>query len=334
MGVTIKDVAREAGVAVSTVSRVLNNSGYTSPETHKRITEVANRLGYVPNSSARSLITQKTFMIGVILPDLFGEFYSEVIRGIDQTLQHHNYRLLLSSSHNNNAEIAATLKAMHGSVDGLIVMFPEMEAKPLKETLPGDLPTVMLNCVVHEKRFDSVTIDNYKGAYLLVKHLIDCGHDRIAIITGGESNRDAMERLEGYRDAIRDAKLTYMKAFAGGFTQLSGYDAAKTLLKENKRPSAVFASNDTMAVGVMRAFREEGLEVPRDIAVGGFDDIPIVQYLNPPLTTVRFPIREMGERAVLCLIRAIEKGRDVERSHMVLPVELVVRESCGYTVNK
>ena len=332
MRATIKDVARDAGVAISTVSRVLNNSGPVSESTRKRIMDSVERLGFVPNKSASNLVTQKTHMIGVILPDLYGEFYSEVIRSLDQTAQTYGYNVILSSSQNNQAEVEAALKPMQGSVDGLIVMYPNVNALLDKNSFPVDIPLVLLHNRASDDRFYSITVDNFGGAHAMVNHLIQVGHQRIAIIKGEDSNIDAIERLRGYNEAIKAAGLDYRTVFGGDFTQNSGYEAARQILSSSPMPTAVFASNDAMAIGAMSAFREAGLSIPEDIAIAGFDDIPIAKYLSPPLTTIRFSIKKMGELAVQNLIGAMAPLGQEAAKQELLPAELVVRQSCGSTI--
>lgn len=331
MGITIKDVAREAGFAISTVSRVLNNSGPVSDATRQRVESAAEALGYVPHSAARSLITNKTHNIGILLPDLHGDFYSEVIRGIDQTAQQHNYNILVSSSHNVQSEIEAALRVMRGRVDGLLVMSPDINAEALAKNLPADLPVILLNCSVEGTAYDAINIDNYQGAYMLTSHLIAQGHRRIAIIKGADGNADAEERLRGYRAALADHDCPSSPDLecTGDFREASGYAAAQDLLRHDVQPTAVFASNDAMAAGAMSAFREAGLRVPEDIAVGGFDGIPIGQYLNPPLTTIDIRISEVGRHAIERLLEAISNENQHQRRQEIMPTTLVVRESCG-----
>lgn len=332
MGVTIKDVARQAGVAVSTVSRMLNNSGPVSAEARQRIRTAAKALGYVPNASARSLITSKTYVLGVLLPDLYGEFYSELIRGIDQAAQQHHYHILVSSSHNARSDIEAVLQVMHGRVDGLLVLFPDIDAAALKASLPTDLPVVLLNCYVDGVLFDALGVDNYGGAYAMVTHLIGLGHRRIAIIKGETTNVDAQERLRGYRTALQDHGIALLDELEldGDFTESAGYRAGQAVARLDPHPTALFASNDAMAVGAMSALHDVGLRVPDDVAVGGFDDIPVARYLHPPLTSVRVSISDMGARAITRLIEAVTHNGDREKKQEVLPTTLVVRASCGY----
>lgn len=331
MGVTIKEVAREAGVSIATVSRVFNDSGPVGDETRRRIVDAAQRLRYIPNGAARSLITSRTMTLGVLLPDLFGEFFSEVIRGIDQTAQQHRYHLLLSSSHSERAEIEAALQAMEGRVDGLIVMYPGLDVDALRNTVSERLPVVLLNCRIEGGAFDSIIVDNYGGAYAMTEHLVRQGHRRIALITGGSQNYDAAERARGYRAALRDggAEWSAELEVEGTFTDVSGYEAARRLLTLAPRPTAVFASNDAMAIGALSAFREAGLHVPDDIAVAGFDDIPIAAYVMPRLTTVHVPISELGVRAMERLVEAVRRENHHARRQDVVPTTLVLRDSCG-----
>jgi len=328
---TIKDVAREAGVSVATVSRVFNESGPVSEDTRRRIREVATRLQYTPHAGARSLITSKTSTIGVLLPDLYGEFFSEVIRGMDQTAQRHGYHLLVSGSHDAKDEIEAALVAMRGRVDGVIAMSPHLDPPALIANVPPSLPVVLLNCPVDGDDYDALTIENRSGAYAMVRHLADLGHRAIAIIGGAEGNYDASERLAGYRDAMRDLGLERRAEWEvpGDFTEASGYRAIAPLLALADRPAAIFAANDAMAIGALSALREAGLRVPDDIAVAGFDDIPLARYMSPPLSSVHVAIAELGARGVETLLHAIDSKNTHTRAHQRLPTALVIRRSCG-----
>jgi LacI family transcriptional regulator len=331
MPATIRDVARAAGVSVATVSRVFNNSGPVHEETRARVREVAGALRYSPNSAARSLITAKSNTIGVLLPDLYGEFFSEVIRGIDQTAQQDGYHVLVSSSHETQERIEGAIRAMRGRVDGLIVMSPDIDGPTLAANLPESLPVVLLNCAVDGTSYDAISVDNFGGAYAMVRHLLSTGGTRVAIITGSSRNYDARERLRGYRAALRDAGAEQQEGWeiAGDFTETGGYRAARALAALSPRPTAVFAANDAMAIGALSAFREVGLQVPEDIAVAGFDDIPMARYMSPPLTSVHVEISELGARAMGVLLAAVHEKNRHERQRVVLPTTLVVRQSCG-----
>lgn len=328
MGITIKEVAREAGVSIATVSRVFNESGPVNDDTREKILDVARRLRYTPHGGARSLITSKTNTLGVLLPDLYGEFFSEVIRGIDHAARQAGYHVLLSSSHNDVDEIEVAMKAMRGRVDGVIVMYPDVNARLLERNLSDSMPVVLLNCELQGEGYLSINIDNYGGAFKMVEHLTAAGHRRIAMIKGAENNFDAAERLRGYRAAMAENGAEALE-IDGDFTEASGFSAAETLLGRDPRPTAIFAANDSMAIGALSAVRQCGLRVPRDVAIAGFDDIPMAGYINPPLTSVHVPINELGGRAIARLIEAVtgKTGRD-ENGEM-LPTTLVIRESCG-----
>jgi len=331
MNITIKEVAARAGVSIATVSRVINNSGVVHQQTRDAIMLAATELQYVPNVSARNLSRSKTDTIGLLLPDLHGEFFSEVIRGVDQTAQQSHHHLIVSSSHNKKSEIEAALHLMRGRVDGMIIMSPQIDAHTLHANIPRSMPVVLLNCFVEGNSFDSINIDNFSGASTMVSHLIGHGHRRIAIITGSHSNYDADQRLYGYRKAMLEAGIAGddLIEIAGDFTEEAGYAAAKEIVALSPRPTAIFASNDSMAIGAIGALREAGIKVPGDIAVAGFDDIPISRYIRPPLSSVHVPIAELGEHAMQRLLMAIDKKNNYVKQHTALPASLAIRESCG-----
>jgi LacI family transcriptional regulator len=330
--ITIKDVARAAGVSVATVSRVQNGSALVKETTRRRVGEVAERMGYTPNGAARSLITSRTNTLGVLLPDLYGEFFSEVIRGIDQAAQRHGHHLLVSSSHDDRSAVETALRSMRGRVDGLIVMWPDLDEAGVP-SLPAGFPVVLLNAPFGPYGFDVITVANYDGAYAMVDHLLDLGHRRIAIIKGIEGNADAAERLRGYRGALASAGLGAAAIeVAGLFDEASGFRAANELLRRQIRPSAIFAANDAMAIGALSALRQAGLRVPDDMALAGFDDIPMARYLDPPLSSVHVDISALGEHATLRLLAAVRSKEKHQPRAETLPTTLVLRRSCGAAV--
>jgi LacI family transcriptional regulator len=333
---TIKDVAREARVSVATVSRVFSGRGPVRAATERRIRDIAERLRYLPHAGARSLITSKTSTVGVILPDLYGEFFSEVIRGMDQAARRRGYHLLLSSSHGDRAEVETALAAMRGRVDGLIAMSPHLDADLLAAKLPAALPVVLLNSAHQGDDYHTLSIDNRRGAHAMVRHLIGLGHKHIAIIRGPVGNYDAAERLKGYRSALKEAGLGANPAFEiiGDFNEGSGYRATRELLALGRRPTAIFASNDVMAIGALSAIREAGLRVPADVAVAGFDDIPLARYMSPPLSSVHVAISELGERAVDKLLPVLDGEEDWHPSRERLPTHLVIRTSTAVKPNE
>jgi len=330
VAVTIKDVARGARVSVASVSRALNGHTNVTDQTRQRIMRVAEELRYVPHGAARSLITRRTQTIGALLPDLHGEFFSELIRGVDLAARARGLHLLVSSSHGDASEAAAALRAMQGRVDGMLVMSPHVDASFLRNHLPVGLPIVLLNTPIKGQHYAALNIDNFGGAYAMVRHLVERGHRRIALIAGPENNFDAAERLRGYRSAMEKfAPASPVQVLPGDFTEESGYRAGKQLLELKVRPQAVFAANDIMAAGCLFALREVGVRVPQDVALAGFDDIPIAHFVSPPLTTVRVRIADLGARALGRLVAIIEDA-PAERDQMqMVDTELVVRQSCG-----
>jgi len=331
MAVTIRDVAREAGVSVATVSRVLNDSGPVRESTRQRVREAARRLHFSPNTTARSLSTSQTKTLGVLLPDVYGEFFSEIMRGIDQQARRRGFHVLLSGAHNEAAEVEAAVHAMRGRVDGLILMAAELDPEVLERSLPDRVPVVLINADHDASRFNTINVDNYGGAAAMTRHLLGLGHREIRLICGSASNRDATERRRGFEDTLWRAGITPRPEWIlpGDFTEASGYAATEQLLREVPRPTAIFAANDSMAVGALSAARSAGLRVPEDVAVVGFDDVPIARYVNPALTTVRVAISKLGACAAERLFEAIRAQNRHDRKHELQPTELVIRSSCG-----
>ena len=327
MSVTIKDVAREAAMSVATVSRALNDHDSVTRETRDHIRAIAKRLRYVPHGAARSLITRRTETLGVVLPDLYGEFFSELIRGIDAAAREHGLHLLVSSSHGSASETGAALRALSGRVDGILIMSPHAPTANLADDLPVSTPVVLMNTRSNDEEYLSLAIDNHGGAWKMVEHLADTGYRRIALIGRPADYVDAQERLRGYREALAHfAKGTVAQVLDGDFSEESGHAAGLVIAAMKPRPDAVFAANDMMALGCLRAFRDAGVRVPQDIAVAGFDDIPIARFVSPGLTTMRVNIAELGGRAARALIASLT-GPPPPATHQVLAPDLVVRAS-------
>jgi LacI family transcriptional regulator len=267
----------------------------------------------------------------MLLPDLYGEFFSEVIRGVDQAAQREGFHLLVSSARADGPSLESALRSMRGRVDGLIVMSPDLDAGASRRSLPHGFPVVMLNCPPNDAGYDSIGIANYEGALAMTRHLARQGHTRIAIIKGAEGNFDAAERLRGFRAVVKELGLDARPALelAGDFSEASGHAAALRIMALPDRPTAVFAANDGMAVGALSAFRESGLRVPQDIALGGFDDIPLARYVEPALSSVHVPINTLGDHATACLLARLREAEVTESRREVLATTLVVRRSCG-----
>ena len=330
MAVTIKDVAREARVSVASVSRALNGSANVTEITRRRILGVAERLRYVPHSAARSLITRRTQTVGALLPDLFGEFFSELIRGIDLAARARGLHLLVSSSHGHSSEAAAALRAMQGRVDGVLVMSPHVDAAFLSQHLAQALPAVLINTPVRDSQYPTLNIDNYGGAFAMTQHLIERGFRSIAFVTGPDGNFDASERLRGFNDAVaRSDERIDVQVLRGDFTEESGISIGQRLCESRARPRAVFAANDTMAIGILLALNEGGVHVPDDIALAGFDDIPISRFVNPPLTTVRVRIADLGRSALEQLVLQLDMPEAISPAEQKPSCDIVVRASCG-----
>ena len=335
MATTIRDVARQAGVSVATVSRALNGRSNVTPRTRDRVLGVVAQLRFVPSSAARSMITRRTHTVGALLPDLHGEYFSELIRGIDLAARARGLHLLVSSSHGDAVEAAAALRAMNGRVDGLLIMSPHANADFLWGNLSTDLPAVLMNTRLAGGTHPSFAVDNHAGAHAMVQHLVERGHRRIAFIAGPESNFEAQERLRGYRDAMAELLPGESEqVLQGDFTQESGFRAGSHVVALTLRPTAVFASNDMMAIGCLSALNAAGLRIPGDIALAGFDDIPISRYVNPPLTTVRARIAELGGLALERLASAIEEPHRSSIEHQTLRADLVVRQSTAAPVKR
>ena len=330
---TIRDVARVAGVSIATVSRVYNGSSRVSDETRSKVRSVAAKMDYWPNGAARSLTTSRTHSLGVLLPDLYGEFFSEVIRGIDHAARREKYQILVSSSHADNEALIAAARSMHGRIDGLIAMAPDAVSTAAIKQIAKNFPVVLLNPRVEVEGCGAISIANYEGSHTMVRHLISLGHKRIAMLTGPSGNVDSEERVRGYRAALVEAGIEPESRYevAGDFVESSGYARAADFLALSPRPTAVFAANDYMAIGLLSALREAGLRVPEDIAVTGFDNIAISQYVTPALTTVHVDAYELGDRAVGQWLQAIEGEDHQPARHETLPASLVIRRSCGST---
>ncbi len=310
-------------MSVATVSRTLNGFETVAQSTRDRVLQAAGELDYVPHSGARALSTRRTDTIGVLLPDLHGEFFSELIRGIDLAARARGLHLLLSSSHGDLAEASAALRSMRSRVDSVIVMMPNAGEQPLARSGDARLPMVLIGSPGAAGGKASFIIDNFAGALAITEHLASSARRRIAFVTGPSDNFEASERLRGYRAAVQRFGATEW-ILDGDFSEESGRRAAEQLVR-GYRPDAIFCANDMMAVGCLEALREAGIAVPDDVALAGFDDIPIARYVNPPLTTAAVPIAEIGRQALECCADAIA-GLETEGQRSFQP-RLVVRAS-------
>lgn len=321
---TIRDVARLAEVSVASASRAMNGHGSVTPETRDKVLAAARLLRFVPHSGARSLSTKRTDTVGLVLPDLYGEFFSELIRGVDLAARSRGLHLLVSNSHGDAEEAVVAMRSMRGRVDGLLVMSPHVDGVALADNIDDGLPIVLMNTDAAGDRFPAFRVDNFGGAHAVTRHLIETGRRRIAHIAGPAENYEARERRRGYESALAGAQAPLV--IEGDFTEDSGRRAATELVTGSIRPDAIFAANDMMAVGCLLALRETGLGVPEDVAVAGFDDIPLARLIDPPLTTARIQISELGRSALERLALSIE-GAEADASLQTAQPELVIRRS-------
>ncbi|MCL4265921.1 MAG: LacI family transcriptional regulator [Anaerolineae bacterium] len=327
--ITIIDVAKEAGVSYSTVSRVVNNKSYVKPETRDKVTQAMNRLGYQVNLQARSLAGGNSHVIGLLVHNMSTQYMSEIFRGIDDVLAAHNYELMLYTTHRRMTKESTYVNMMaRGLADGLLIVLPRQPEAYIESLRARDFPYVLIDQVGIDENDVSVTATNFQGGYEATSHLIALGHRRIGKITGWMDMIGARDRLDGYKAALadHDVPLDPQLIVIGDFEKSSGYRGAATLLNLAEPPTAIFASNDVMAQGALELLRECGRHVPQDMSLIGFDDIPLAAILSPPLTTLRQPMVEMGRRATQMLLDWISNPEQKPTS-VTLPTELVQRES-------
>ena len=328
--VTIIDVAHKAGVSYATVSRVINNEDYVKPATRERVMLAINDLGYVANRQARSLRGGRTNTIGLLVRDLGTGYIGEIARGIDAELANREYDLMLYTTHGRELKESTYVQTLaRGMVDGLLLVLPRNPENYLKSLEQRHFPHVLIDPQSVEETGPSVSATNYQGAYAATKYLIELGHRRIGLISGPLTMRCVHERLEGYRAALLDHQIGLNPAWIseGDFFQPSGFAGAHQLLTLAVPPTAILAANDVMALGVMEAVRDQGLRIPEDISIIGFDDIPQAASVHPALTTVRQPLEEMGRVAVQLLFEYIENP-ELPACYKVLPTRLCIRGSC------
>ncbi|MFF1896071.1 LacI family DNA-binding transcriptional regulator [Streptomyces sp. NPDC058228] len=322
MRVTIADVAREAGVSKTTVSRVINTKGEVDGSTAARVREVIAQLGYVPSSGAVGLARGSSRTVGMLVPSLTWPWMGEVLQGVVDTVEAADYGLLLFTC-NRGAESVErfTSQVSARAFDGLVVVEPENTLDHLTALHRGGLPIVLIDDRGHHPEFPSVVTTNHEGGASAARHLLAAGRTRPVVLTGPQHFGCVRDRLDGFRTVLQTDLVVH-----GDFTERSGRQAVEQLLAEGAQFDSVFAHNDISAAGVLRALRAAGRSVPDDIAVVGFDDIPMAEHTEPPLTTVRQPTRQMGETAARLLLSHLG-GTATPDGPVVLPTELVVRLS-------
>jgi DNA-binding LacI/PurR family transcriptional regulator len=336
MRVSIKDIAEAAGVSHSTVSRALSDSPLVKAETKARIQRLAQEMGYSPDAIARSLVTQRTRTVGVVVTTITDPFVAEVVQGVEDMAQENDYSVILASSASEpQRELAAVEMLRTKRVDSVIVTSSRVGALYLEHLERIGVPVVLVNNHNEQSgRYTfSVSVDNQHGGHLATSHLIERGHRHIGYVSGPADHSDDAERRAGYRQALDKAGIPFDPAWAlPGNGRLDGGERAlRTLARLAEPPTAVFCYNDMTAIGLISAARQAGLSVPGDLAVVGFDDIPLAAHVYPSLTTVAQPQRDMGRQAMnmaLALMTADDSTPPF--SDIVVKGKLVVRESSGF----
>jgi LacI family transcriptional regulator, galactose operon repressor len=333
---TIEEIADLAAVSRSTVSRVLNNHPSVRPTVRARVQQVIQEHRYTPRAAARSLASRRTNVVGLLIPrsaaTIFADpFFPHVIQGITETCSNHGYFLLLSmvTAEREQDFYERVLRGRH--VDGLIMLSSDIDDPILPLLIRDESALVLVGRHPYLTDVNSADVDNRDGAVQGVRHLVQLGHRRIATITGPLYMAGAMDRRDGYKQALAEAAISIRPELIveGDYTQAGGYACMRQLLDLAERPGAVFVASDVMAAGALRAIHEAGLRVPDDIALVSFDDLPLATILTPPLTTVHQPLYELGAAAAELLLRRLDQPDDHRPTHVVLPTHLVVRQSSG-----
>jgi LacI family transcriptional regulator len=327
MAVTVKDVARAAGVSQATAARVLGEYGYASDAARARVQESAAQLGYTPNGVARALVSQATQTVGLVVGDIDNPFFAAVARGLSDVVEGEGYTVLLANANEDPELERRAIRALRSRrVDGLVVVpAPGAEAGVFAD----GPPLVQLDRTVRGVAADTVMVQNAAGAAGAVDHLIGLGHTRIGMVSDSPQITSSAERISGYRRALRARGLLDESLISiGGSSQVDGLDAARALLERPDRPTAIFTANNFMTHGALLAARELRLRIPRDLALVGFDDLDWTTLVDPPLTVVSQPVAELGQVAGERLLARIG-GEDGPPRRTRLPTRLIVRGSCG-----
>ncbi|TDO84362.1 LacI family transcriptional regulator [Halanaerobium saccharolyticum] len=334
MAATLKDIAKKAGVSITTVSRVINNKDSVIPikdDTKNKVLEIAAELNYRPNINARSLSTKKSYNLGLIL-DYLDPYFSDIVNSIEKSSREKNYNLILSMLNNKSFEEIINNLLYQSSIEGILIGGTKKLIK--KNRIFNKLKKLNVPIVLIAHYFNdipSINIDDFRGGYLAAEHLIELGHQKIAIITGPdyENRKDSQQRLMGYKKAITENSIELREDYIleGNYSYHSGYQNMKKLLGNRELPTAVFAAEDQMALGALKAAYELGVRIPEDISLIGFDNIIQSRYSTPSLTTISQPRREMGRAAINLLVSLIENEKDEFKEQQIFTPKLISRES-------
>jgi len=330
MNTTIKDVAKLAEVHPSTVSRVINDDSRISEKTKNKVLLIIKKLGYTPNAIARGLKIKRTYTLGMLIPDITNPFFAEIARGVEDTANKNNYNVILCNTDDKLKKERTYLEILKGKrVDGLILGTAHIKDKSILELEKKKFPYILVSRNIEKLNKNCIIIDDIEGGMMATEYLINLGYRRIAHITGPLKTRSALNRLKGYKLALKKYNIKYMDELVeeGDFRIKGGYQAMKKFLKLLDLPRAIFAANDLLALGAMQAIQKKNLHIPEDFSVVGFNDIKLASFVYPTLTTIRQPMLEMGELAVKMLLRIIEEGEFNQRK-ILLKSKLIIRESC------
>jgi LacI family transcriptional regulator len=332
MSATIEDVARRAGVSIRTVSRVINDRPDVAETTRTRVLQAIAELNYRPNSLAQSMVTGSTKTIGVVLPDISNPFFGRAIRGCEDILANAGYNIFLCNTDEDLEKERKYLTLLvDRQVDGVILWGSRADCETLESVLGPELPTVTVDCHAYCGNAVRVDVENHKGAQTVIDHLISLGHRQIGHLAGPAERLTAQRRLAGYREALERAGLEFspLLVLEAAPSVYHGYQAAIELFQRADQPTAIFAYNDLMAIGAILACQQVGLNVPKDVAIVGFDDVVTASLVSPPLTTVRIDQYRLGALSgQLLLERMRETGASVAAA-VDFPTELIIRNSCG-----
>lgn len=331
MATSIKDVAREAGVSIATVSRVLNDIDVVNEDTKKKVLDAIKKLGYRPNIVARSLKTQKTKTIGILIPDISSGFYPEIVRGAEDVANIYDYNVILCNSDFDSDKEREYLRVLREKmVDGVIYMSSSLEEDMLDIINELDVKTILVETKDRHDRLPSVTIDNVAAAYDSTKYLIDKGLKNIAFVGVRQDIINAWgDRYVGYLKALRDNGLPLDEelVFLKNLKVTTGYEAVEKLISIDRKIDGIVCASDEIAMGVINGLREKGINVPEDISVIGFNNNVVASYFYPQLTTIKQPSYDMGSVAMRMLIKILN-NKPLEQDQYVLNYELIQRESC------
>jgi LacI family transcriptional regulator len=332
---TIHDVAKLAGVAPITVSRVINNSGYFSVEIRERVEKAVTELGYVPNLLARSLRSKRTNTLALILTDITNPFFTTLARGVEDTASEAGFTVIFCNTDESESKEARYLQVLlQKQVDGFLLVPAQSKQGAIDLIRHHGEPVVVLDRRVPAENVDIVRCDSEGGACELINLLVSLGHRQIAVLSGPRGVSTAEDRVAGYRHALSDAGIPVDEGyiFFGEFNQEGGYEMTRRALNLSPRPTALFAANNFIAIGAMRAIQDLGLEVPEDIALVGFDDLPPAMVSFPFFTVVSQPAYEMGRRATLLLLERLSTQQNEAYQEIVLPTQIIVRHSSGESI--